>query len=249
MIEALPFWTGRTPPCSNTQPGCVVRQPLWWVVVIGSLGCSPTKLAAPPGASAPGPSPPSRTGAASVPPPGLPSAVAERGSNGPEAGNQPDPEPWEDGVKYPENPHACMDLAGNGCHWLCVRYEATLLPAPAERGIACLRKAAKADADACLDPCTGATCTAAAFAEVKGRGDARCQTLRKPAEEGAFEMSYAAAIAEGCEAYTGGMNRVGRDRFLECIRARMFMGFRSCLWDATVAPCGHGKEGDDIDLE
>jgi hypothetical protein len=195
--------------------------------------------------------------------------MAERRANGRETARDSEPDAeawsWEDRVEYPENPRACADLSGSDCHWLCVRYATTFLPSAAKPGIECLRKAARGEepaASACSDPCTRARCTATAFAGVKGPGDARCHTTVR---EKAWQLdadssgapnpsvagSYAAVIAEGCAAYTSGMNRVGRDMFVDCLLGTMGMGFRVCLWDSTVAPCGHGhaREGPDLDLD
>jgi hypothetical protein len=228
----------------------------WLVAVIGNtLACSPAKAPGPQRARAPG-LPPEPQASLSSMPTVQPLRALEEGSESPSNSakrpedTEPDSEPWEKRLKYPDNPPECIDLGRSKCHWLCVRYATTLLPFAAKRGIDCLRKAAEKEKDdsyACLDPCTRATCTATAFAEIKGRADWRCQTtVRKKAKESS-DSSYAAVVAEECGTYTRGMNRVGRDRFIECILSTM-SSFRFCLWDATVAPCGHEKEGhSDID--
>jgi hypothetical protein len=148
-------------------------------------------------------------------------------------------------VKYPENPRACADVADTNCHSLCVRYAATLLPAVAERGIDCLREASKKEnggSDACLRACTRTTCTAKAFSRLEGSGDPRCHgSVRGKANEGgadpALAASNAAEFAKQCGRYMRGMNRVGRDRFIECVVANMSAGMRYCLWDVSATPC------------
>lgn len=122
------------------------------------------------------------------------------------------------------------------------------------------------DDEVCGDTCTRATCTATATADAKGWGDPRCQTTVRPAAsesladsegevpDSSFARSYADTVADGCEKYTRSMNRVGRDRFIACVLATG-MGFRVCLWNASVAPCGYGQEAGppegsrDFDLE
>jgi hypothetical protein len=67
--------------------------------------------------------------------------------------------------------------------------------------------------------------------------------------------SDAAELAEQCGAYTSGMNRVGRDRFIECVLATMGTGFRFCPWDVSATPCTNlgrrerDRDDGDPDLE
>lgn len=166
-----------------------------------------------------------------------------------------DPEPWERLVDYPKSPGACLDLFGSECHEICVRYVATLLPAAASKSIACLRRAKRThpnDSLVCTDPCTLTTCTGEAFQGTRGPGDKRCrEEVRKAMLRDSSDVSYASEMVRQCQAYTSAMNKPGRDRFVTCALATVGMGYRICLWDPFVAPCGHDEnhERHEIDID
>jgi hypothetical protein len=68
------------------------------------------------------------------------------------------------------------------------------------------------------------------------------------------DTSYTSEMVRQCQSYTSGMNKLGRDRFIACVLTNPGMGFRVCLWDASVAPCGHDADhtvhpNDEIDVE
>jgi len=72
--------------------------------------------------------------------------------------------------------------------------------------------------------------------------------LRKSGQESKAMMasspdtSYVSEMVRQCQAYTSGMNTHGRDRFIACVLANVGMGYRVCLWDPAVAPCGHDAD-------
>jgi hypothetical protein len=164
-----------------------------------------------------------------------------------------DPEPWEKLVSYPKLPKECTDLLGTECHWKCVRYAATCLPAVARKSIDCLRRAMGTHPDdplICVDPCTTSTCTAEGLAGLRGSGDRRCEgEVRNALKVANPDPSYVSEMVTQCQAYTSGMNEPGRNRFIACVLANPAMGFRVCLWDPSVAPCGHDAAHTAHDLD
>ena len=162
-------------------------------------------------------------------------------------------EPWEKLVDYSQSSRECSEFLGTECHQTCVRYVATLVPVAAAKGVDCLRRVSRGSSNgspACADPCTQATCTEQAFDGARGVGDQRCQhEVRAAILRDTSDASYVTEMVRQCEAYTSRMNGRGRDRFIACVLTNWKMGYRVCLGDASVAPCGHDEHHRERDID